>query len=244
MTPGERSDLVDLEKWATISRTTLDRIARKFASSSGELEVFSAAQLVIADCLKGIEHLSAEIEAAAELSVEDLDSRPLTESDCARLLSLNRYLSEITATLRQTSVNVRKQMAAKVASPEDPMCDYELCVRIYYQLREDDPEYREDDDNFLTERSFSIKNPEENLDFEEWNCRPLPTDLRNEPHCWLFYDLYDHEHGLEKPALSFHDCLRIGIIWVDMDISQQYMFELGKDIYSGKAQTYSVEGPL
>jgi len=244
MTPNERSDLVDLKKWVTISRRTLGRIARKFESSGQAFQVFLEAQAAIADCLKGIEHLSTEIEAAAELSFEPPDSRPLTEADCARLLSLNHHLSEITATLRQTFADVRKQMEAKLASPGDPMCDYELRVRIYYQLREDDPEYREDDDNFLTERSFSIKNPESNLAFEDWKCSPLPTALRKEPHCWLFYDLYDHEYGLDKPALSIHDCLRIGTIWVDVDISQQYRFEVGKDIYSGKAQTFSVEGVL
>ena len=188
--------------------------------------------------------MATEIEAAAELSFESPDSRPLTEADCARLLSLNRHLSEITATLWQISADVRNQMGAKLASPEDPMWDYELRVRIYYQLREDDPEYREDDDNFLTERSFSIKNSESSLDLEDWKCRPLPAALRKEPHCWLFFDLYDHEYGLDKPALSFHDCLRVGTIWVDVDISQQYLFEVGKDIYSGKSQTYSVEGPL
>jgi hypothetical protein len=51
------------------------------------------------------------------------------------------------------------------------------------------------------------------------------AQLDGEPHCWLFHDLYDHSYGFSKPSVPLRDCLRIGKIWVDVVIRQQYYLD-------------------
>ena len=52
------------------------------------------------------------------------------------------------------------------------------------------------------------------------------AQLDGEPHCWLFHDLYDHSYGFSKPCVPLRDCLRIGKVWVDVVIRQQYCLDI------------------
>ncbi|MEA3643612.1 MAG: hypothetical protein VBE63_27330, partial [Lamprobacter sp.] len=54
----------------------------------------------------------------------------------------------------------------------------------------------------------------------------FPGRLNQIPHCWLFHDLYDHHYGLEQPALSLGECLRIGEIWVRIAVEHQATLDL------------------
>lgn len=121
----------------------------------------------------------------------------------------------------------------------DPLDDYEIDATLYFTLREDDPEFDEDEDNFLAQRRFSLKH----LD-REWGLGDghdhretilhFPGGLNEVSHCWLFHDLYDHSYCLRQPALNLQDCLRVGSIWVDVAIRHQVTL----NIKSGKWQQY------
>jgi hypothetical protein len=48
----------------------------------------------------------------------------------------------------------------------------------------------------------------------------------------LFHDLYDHSYGLDMPSLSLKDCTRVGSIWVDVIIRQQYFLDVASGNWS------------
>jgi len=130
------------------------------------------------------------------------------------------------------ATEVSPRLAAKVADPNDPMYDYEIEARLAFIMREEDPDYDEDNDNILTTRNETLKHlrPDESENFAE---TIGPKGLQAEPHCWRFHDLYDHEYGADSPSLSFHDCLRISKVLVDVKVCQQYDF----DVLSTHAKT-------
>jgi hypothetical protein len=45
-------------------------------------------------------------------------------------------------------------LQARVTDPNDPMNDYEIEASIYYILQENDPDFDECEDNFLTTRRY------------------------------------------------------------------------------------------
>ncbi|MDP1635258.1 MAG: hypothetical protein Q8L69_11335, partial [Gallionellaceae bacterium] len=63
------------------------------------------------------------------------------------------------------------------------------------------------------------------VDFRE-SCNSETEQLAAEPHCHLFHDLYDHSYGVEQPSVPLRDCLRIGTVWIDVVIRQQYCLDL------------------
>ena len=44
--------------------------------------------------------------------------------------------------------------------------------------------------------------------------------MNEEDHCWLYHSLYDHTH------LGWLDLLRIGCIWIDVNVEYQKAFEV------------------
>ncbi len=149
-----------------------------------------------------------------------------TTDEINELLRFNDRLAELERYLCDLGANENLHVAARVSDSNDPLNDYEIDATLYFTLREDDPEFDEDDDNFLTKRKMSLKH----LD-REWGLGDgrdhrvsiphFPGSLNEIAHCWLFHDLYDHSYGLEQPALSLQDCLRVGSIWVDVAVRHQ-----------------------
>lgn len=110
------------------------------------------------------------------------------------------------------------------------MNDYEVEALIDYELREDDPEYDDTDDNPLASREENF-NCTVIFDPDQYWCELLPgqeSAVYGEPHCRLFYDLYHNHYGGKRRSLSFQDCLRIGKIFIDVQVQQQYCFDLEK----------------
>ena len=229
MEPKTRVQLTQVEDWLWDSRRTVNRLEKRLRSNSKEIPPeFSQAREAAATCLASMENLHAKIDAIFEM--DELEafrtpSAPLTDAEIARLLKLNRRLKDITRHLQSVKDDVQPRLEAKLADPKDPMYDYEIEVRIDYQLREDDPAFAEDDDNYLTTRRDSLK-VEFESDDEDWSESYMQPSLRAEPHCRLFHDLYDHAYGRESPRVPFRDCLRIGTVFVDVQIWQQYYFDV------------------
>ena len=186
---------------------------------------------IAATCLSNMDLLYDQVSAIFD-SDEKLSLRSsgdtLADSEIAQLVALNRRLSGISNHIRQVKDEVTPLLQAKVADPNDLMMDYEIDAVIDYVLREDDPDYAPDDDNILTTRhlSLSVDLPSDAMD---WSESIMQTDLRAKPHCWLFHDLYDHDYGRESPRVPFRDCLRIGHIFVDVIVRQQYEFQVNGD---------------
>ncbi len=181
--------------------------------------------------------LSSQLE-----NLMDLDNRlpgkgghqaHLSELEITRLLQLNRNLRGLGRSFVSIIQEAQLAMKAKVLNAKDPMEDYEIGLKIDYVLREDDPEHEEDSDNYLTSRSLALKNllkseKDEEGKITDWAERFVPEYLRTEPYCWLFHDLYDHSYGPESPSPSFVNYARIGRIFVEVQVRQQYEINLGK----------------
>jgi hypothetical protein len=153
-------------------------------------------------------------------------NQDFTSEEISDLLRLNQRLAKLELHLCNIAETESEKMKTRVADPDDSLDDYEIDATIYFVLHEDDPTFDDSDDNFLTQRNFSLKRLDrsyglgDGLDHRE--SQPyFPPGLEAEAHCWLFHDLYDHCYGLEQPALSLHDCLRIGTIWVDVAVRHQ-----------------------
>ena len=153
-----------------------------------------------------------------------------TPAEVDGLVRLNQRLNNLEHDLREVGQQESTRLNARVADPNDPLDDYEIDATLYFVMREDDPGFDDDDDNFLTRRELGLK----------WECADtladgidhhepyieFPGRLNDIPHCWLFHDLYDHCYGLEQPALSLQDCLRVGWIWVDIAVHHQSSLDI------------------
>lgn len=158
-----------------------------------------------------------------------------TAEEISRLLCFNQRLLALEQYLCELAAKECVALDARVFDPNDPLDDYEIEATLYFTLGEDDPEFDEDCDNYLTQRQIGLKRLHrdwglgDGQDHREPG-RHFPGDLKEVPHCWLFHDLYDHSYGLEQPSLTLQDCLRVDSIWVNVAVCHQATL----DIKTGK----------
>ncbi len=166
------------------------------------------------------DNLFAQFESAFPRSNKDF-----TNDEISNLLRLNQRLGELELYLCNMAKTENEKLQARVTDPNNPVDDYEIDATLYFVLREDDPEFDDSDDNFLTQRDFSLKGLSRGCIGDGQDYREIvpyfPAELNETAQCWLFHDLYDHSYGLQQPDLSLHDCLRVGSIWVDVAIRHQ-----------------------
>ena len=111
-----------------------------------------------------------------------------------------------------------------MADETDILDDYEIDLKIHFILRKDDKNYKEDDDNFVTEINEYLKGISKKSDSYPWSLEDNHNEYRawenhpmqNKYHCWWFHCLYDHNH------LEWEDMLKIGEIWSDLKVYYQY----------------------
>jgi hypothetical protein len=163
------------------------------------------------------------------------DRDEFTNDEIIRLIGFNQKLSELEMFLCDLGTKESSQLNERVSDPNDPLDDYEIEATLYFILGEDDPDFDEDEDNFLTQRQFSLKRMDREFGLGDGidhraTFRHFPGGLNEVRHCRLFYDLYENSRGLEQPSLTLHDCLRVDSIWVDVAVHHQATF----DIKTGK----------
>lgn len=138
------------------------------------------------------------------------------------LQQINAKLTVIERHAKREVLELIQRLDAKIQDAQDWLCDYEIDLEVSFWLREDDPGYQEEDDNILVtiseglkglpERDFGIEDGINHNEFQHMDGNPLQTEF----HCWLYHCLYDHTD------LSWEDLLRIGHIWVDMQVVYQH----------------------
>ena len=106
-------------------------------------------------------------------------------------------------------------------------CD-ELFIRtckefeLKFILKEDDKEFKEDNDNFIATITEYLKEISKNKHNFLWSLDENHSDLsKTHPmsdfsHSWWFHCLYDHCH------ISWEDMLRNGDFWSDVKVTYQY----------------------
>ena len=228
MTPKTLALLVEIER---VSR----KYSRALRTATRDLKNATADLPLVVDQLHPMlvdsQQINDRLQQTARDQLNRIESSKIlmepTPAEEIRLLSLNRQLKTVTRHLRTVLDAIQPGLEAKLADPVDPMCDYEIEAVVSYYAHEDDPEVT-NDDALLLEAEYPLKS---SVQWEEveYPYLPLPTGLLVEPHCALFQDLYSKCHGDRFQNLSFRDCLRINEIFVDVQVSYQYVFSSVRD---------------
>jgi hypothetical protein len=154
----------------------------------------------------------------------------LSNTQKEELRILNERLLKLQEKIIKEAIKIDMELSKRVANKEDVLDDYEIELEINFILKEDDKEFKEDDDNFITVILEYLKGISKKSDNYPWKLEDNHNDFRacknhpmqNEYHCWWFHCLYDHNH------LSWKDMLRIGEFWSDLKVKYQY-FDKGGD---------------
>lgn len=141
-----------------------------------------------------------------------------------QLLKLNLRLQKLQEKIIKEALKLDMELSKRVNDKTDILDDYEIELEINFILKEDDKEFKEDDDNFITVIFEYLKGISKKRDNYPWSLEVNHNDFRacknhskqNEYHCWWFHCLYDHNH------LSWDDMLRIGEFWSDLKVRYQY----------------------
>ena len=202
-------------------------------------EAISSLQKQIGNVESYISRLRRKLDALPDYFDSTQDKGEFTTEEIDELLRLNQRLSELELYLCDLSTKKCIDLAGRVSDINDPLDDYEIEATLYFTLREDDPAFDEDEDNFLAQRKISLKHLNRKWGLGDGEDHRVtvcyfPGVLNEVSHCWLFHDLYDHSYCLQQPALNLQDCLRVGKIWVDVAVRHQSTL----DIKSGKWQKY------
>ena len=210
-----RNPLDELEQWIRSSRRALRHKLATGCLTSPELEETRKA---LENCLTVISGIELDSDSSQYIPTK-LDN----DSEIARLFALNRFLRGISHFLLISVTDIRQHIATKQPWAGTFEAEYDIDARIAYAPHRDDPAVQTGDDSPLANRELSLASNESVsgrseilCDDKDWNDRFPTNGLGAEPHCWLFHDLYDHGYGYAEPALSLHDCLRVGEVRIDI----------------------------
>ena len=169
-----------------------------------------------------------EIRVCCPKHVVVKDDRPLLPEEISRLSLFNQWMRELQKEITREGQRQVGILSVRVADPLDPFDDFEIEAKVNFSLRPEDPEYRDDDDNFLTSRRYYIpKDLNETTIFdlnEDWGVGEMHFGVEN--HSYIFHDLCDHGYGSGQQQLSPRDILRIGESWIDIEIKAQMFRKL------------------
>ena len=223
------NNLINFREWMSDSQRSLTRMTARLRSCCAELpSEHSDVSTELIACQESIKSLKEKVNTLFKfkeiLNVES-PNELLTDAEVSQLLALNRYLKDVMLQIKSVSADIKTQMEAKLADANDSMYDYEIEARLDYVLREDDSDYDEYDDNYLATRTEYLKGSSIRDD-------EVPAEifyhhkLMAESFSWLLYDLYTNFDGGESSKLTLRDCLRIGKVFVDIQVTQQYDFNV------------------
>ena len=169
------------------------------------------------------------LDNAARACVDDQPAGALNEDEVIRLSEINRHLSKLEDYLRKLGSTYLPSLEARKSDPEDPLEYFDIRVGSSYQLRKEDPEWRPSGVNALTWRDESLY-----FDFDHFSDGKDYRDLDSEVdtpetghQCWSFHKLLNSDiNRFTHFSLSPRDCLRLGSVWVTVEIQQRYRLDL------------------
>lgn len=147
----------------------------------------------------------------------------LTEVHMEKLSVLSARMTKIEEQLVRELFPQVQALQARVDDPEDWLQDFECDITLRFYVGADDPDYDEENsDNVLItrEHGFDLIHDLYNSRVVEginWNMYEQRDgcSMRDEIHCWLFHDLYDHTH------IGWANLLRIDNVRIDVTFLQQ-----------------------
>lgn len=146
----------------------------------------------------------------------------LTEVEKAWLRAFNETLRQLEGKYFPILEAKHQELQSRVADSSDWLLEFNLEYVITFYLREDDPEYEEDESNVLTAIEEIVFEHNFRSDFD-WgfgaiHVNHVEPSLRfppEESHCYLYHQLTDHCH------LDMRDLFRIGDMYFEIKIDEQ-----------------------
>jgi len=140
----------------------------------------------------------------------------LTEDVVSSLQALNDRLAVIEKGISETLVRTR-EVIRQQAPKGNFINDYEFMeLRIEYYLDKNDPDYNDEDECIIASNNIylytQLNDSRNHNDYRHSNHL-----LKDQHHCYLFYLLYS-----QTTFLNWGDMLRIGMIWVDINVVLQH----------------------
>jgi hypothetical protein len=144
------------------------------------------------------------------------------------LVNLNNRLFEIEQHLKKEALAIIDTMEKRIEEGTDWINYYVVKCKVGFYLNENDPAYSDKECNLQAELIEGVglrmyKNHSFLASADNWNDRGIP-DIddpdKDEHHCWFYHQLYDHA------KLSWENILRIGDIWVDINLILQHHLKL------------------
>jgi len=150
----------------------------------------------------------------------------VTDSETiAKLQTLNERVQNLQNKYIKEAIKIDSELLKRVQDKEDILDDYELKIYVEFYLKEDDPNYQEDEDNCIaTLCDYGKKISQQDQEKLKWRWEGnhneftgwINCQIRDENHCWWYHCLYDHNN------LSVEELLSIGTIWCDIKVQYQY----------------------
>lgn len=210
-------------------RSTMESILNccaKVPKGPGRAEVdrLQAVRDRVAEIENELKGYSDELfNVAASLSRGSSDGENLTQN-----LEEYRLINDQLAIVEKKAKKHLQRISRKCVSliRQGIIEDYEIGCAMLFCLAENDPDYLEDDDNFIAVLNFDGKH-EHNSDFglddgrnhnifQQENEHPMKSDH----HGYLFHCLYDHTN------LSWEEILRINQVWLEIIVRYQNFIHL------------------
>ena len=152
------------------------------------------------------------------LNTEYTTYESLNSKEKARLMSFNQLLHKFENKYLPILDAKLKELQTRVADPSDWMQDFNFDYVITFYLRENDPEYEEEDDNILMQiESMHQDCNDWGFGFTDNNYADRQC-FSDEHHCYTYHQLYDHFD------LDWLDFFRIGAIEFELKIDDQSDF--------------------
>lgn len=148
-----------------------------------------------------------------------------TKKELKQLQKLNKKLYKLQNKIIQEAYKLDKKLLKRKNNLNDILYDYELEISVSCFLKEDDISFKKDEDNILVEFTENIKGVSTNNIVEYYDKSINHNDfyyikahqMKGQYHCWWFHWLYDHIDGI-----GMKDLLRIGEVFVNINVSYQY----------------------
>ena len=146
----------------------------------------------------------------------------ITNEQKEALKVLNQRLLNLQEKILMEAIKIDLNLSTRVKNKEDVLDEYEIEFELRFILKENDKEFKDNDDNFLTIINEYLKGVSKKLDNYPFGKNFNHNDLgKSHPlsdfsHSWWFHCLYDHNH------MSWKDMLRIGDFWSDIKVYYQY----------------------
>lgn len=143
----------------------------------------------------------------------------LSADESSRLHSLNSRLDEVGRHIEAVFANIGEQLDQPLADPANRMTDYEVEAEVRFHLRDGDPGSQDHSDNQVAQ--VEISHGEHAT--EQW---PDGYDSRCPvPHGGLFHELRLYG-GYRMSRIDYRDMLRIGSVWLDVNVTHQFQFDI------------------